>query len=121
MRHALTALFILSISASALQAEGFRPVQDRETFIDLVDGRELRLGLFGVRLNVTADGRIDGRAVTAPVTGNWYWQDGYFCREMDWSGQSIPYDCQLVEVSETRQMRFTVNRGTGESATFRLR
>jgi len=121
MHRTLAVAFAFCFSASAGLAEGFVPVQDRDRFLDLVEGRELRLGLFGVRLNVTADGRIDGQAIAAEVTGHWYWQDGYFCREMDWSGQPIPYNCQLVEVRDTSELRFTVDRGAGQSATFRLR
>jgi hypothetical protein len=33
----------------------------------------------------------------------------------------IDYNCQLVEVSADRSMRFTVDQGKGDSATFRLR
>ncbi len=82
-------------------------------FISLVDGRELRMGLFGVSLKVMADGRIDGSALGDPVTGSWAWQDGYFCREMDWGGTEIPYNCQLVEVRADGTMRFTCRSGRG--------
>jgi hypothetical protein len=33
----------------------------------------------------------------------------------------IPYNCQLVEERGGEVMRFTVDRGTGDSASFRLR
>ncbi len=54
------------------------------------------------------------------VTGAWYWKDGYFCRELAWGDDVIPYDCQLVE-AQGSQMRFTSEQGTGDSASFRLR
>lgn len=114
-------LCLLAAGAATAETEGFHPVQDRESFVDLVDGRELRLGLFGIRLRVTGDGRIDGNALAAPVTGTWDWRDGYFCRVMDWSGREIPHNCQLVEARDGRELRFTVDRGAGDSATFRLR
>lgn len=121
MRIAIIFLVAAGFSATPALAEGFAPVHERDRFVELVEGRELILGLFGIRLNVTPDGRIDGRAVSAPVTGSWYWRDGYFCREMDWSGREISYDCQLVEERQGRELRFTVARGAGDSATFRLR
>lgn len=111
----------LSLAPVAALANDFQPVTDLSQFISLVDGRELRMGLFGVSLKVLPDGRIDGSALGDPVTGSWAWQDGYFCREMDWGGTEIPYNCQLVEVREDGTMRFTVDQGAGESAQFSLR
>ncbi len=102
-------------------ANDFEPVPDRDRFLSLVEGRELRLGMFGVRLYVEGDGSIRGEAVGDPVTGSWSWQDGYFCREMNWSGRAIPYNCQLVEAAATGKVRFTVDRGAGQSAEFTLR
>ncbi len=105
---------------SAAAAEDFVPVTEVDRFLALVEGRELRLPLAGITLVVTPDGRIDGTAGGWDVTGSWDWQDGHFCREMDWSGTEIAYNCQLVEARGTDRMRFTVDRGTGRAATFRL-
>ena len=69
---------------------------------------------------MTEDGRIDGSAVGWDITGTWQWQDGYFCREMAWGGDPIPYNCQLVEVEGDDRIRFTVDRGAGRSAAFSL-
>ncbi len=101
-------------------AEEFQAVRDRDTFLSLVSGRDLSLPLFRIRLEVRPDGRIEGSALGWDVTGSWAWRDGYFCREMDWSGQPIPYNCQLVEVRDDRELRFTVDRGQGDSARFKL-
>lgn len=101
-------------------AQDYAPVRDRDTFLQLVEGRELRLGSFGVGLKVLPDGRITGSALGWAITGSWAWRDGYFCREMDWSGKEIPYNCQLVE-ARGEELRFTVDRGAGDSAAFRLR
>jgi len=114
------ALVALGLATPA-SAQEFTPVKDRSAFIDLVDGRELRIGLYGLSLSVLPDGRISGSAVGRSVTGNWSWQDGYFCRDMDWGERDIGYNCQLVEARGTSQMRFTVDRGAGQSATFTLR
>ena len=55
------------------------------------------------------------------VSGTWNWNEGYFCREMDWSGTPIPHNCQLVEARGDRKLRFTTDRGAGDSASFDLR
>lgn len=112
----LAALFAMALEA---RAEGFVPVTDRDTFIELVSTRELRHP-FGIRLIVSPDGHISGNAMGWPVSGTWNWTDGFFCREMEWSGTPIPFNCQLVEIEAGRKLRFTVDRGAGDSATFRL-
>ena len=106
--------------AGPVSADAYRRVAERDAFLDLVEGRDLRLPLFGVTLKVQEDGTIAGEAMGWTITGTWTWQDGYFCREMDWSGYAIAPNCQLVEVNG-RSMRFTVDRGAGTSASFRLR
>ncbi|HMS95297.1 MAG TPA: hypothetical protein PKA03_08770 [Tabrizicola sp.] len=70
---------------------------------------------------VRPGGVIEGSALGWTITGTWDWRDGYFCREMDWSGTEITYNCQLVEARNGEAVRFTVDQGAGESATFRLR
>ena len=116
MRAALAALAM----TLATPAMAFDPVTDRSTFESLIVNRDLRMALFGVTLEVRPDGTIGGEAQGWPITGTWSWQDGYFCREMDWGGTAIPYNCQLVEAAGS-QVRFTVDRGAGRSATFAIR
>lgn len=112
---------LLALMATPVFADGYEPVHDRTKFIDLVENRDLRIGLYNLTLRLLPDGRIDGKALGWKITGTWTWKDGYFCREMDWEGMAIPYNCQLVEVREGQEMRFTVDKGKGESASFRLR
>ena len=114
------ALLSTGLAFAATASVAFQKVNDRDEFIQIVGDAELRLGLFGVTLRVTPDGIIKGSAAGWDVTGTWSWQDGYFCREMDWSGTPVPYNCQLVEVNGD-QVRFTVDRGAGDDATFNLR
>jgi hypothetical protein len=117
----LLAITVALATAAPVAAEGFQPVKEKSSFLDLIKDRQLRIGLYNLSLNVLPDGRIDGSALGWPVTGSWSWQDGYFCREMDWSGTPISYNCQLVEVHGADKVRFTVDQGKGDSATFRLR
>lgn len=115
---ALAAALALTLPAAA---QAFEAVTDRDLFLSLVEGRELRLWIFDISLTVLPDGRISGEAQGAPITGNWEWQDGLFCREMAWGETPIPYNCQLVEANGAAALRFTVDAGAGESATFALR
>ncbi len=121
MRSVLTAIAFSAATLSPAAANDFAPVRDQEAFLSLVEGRELRLGLFRITIEVLPDGRIEGSALGWDLSGTWDWQDGYFCREMDWSGLEIPFNCQLVEVSKGERVRFTVDKGDGDSASFRLR
>jgi len=115
------ALTVAATTAAPAAAEIFVPVKEKARFLDLVKDRQLRIGLYNLSLNVLPDGRIDGSALGWRITGRWTWKDGYFCREMDWSGMAIDFNCQLVEAAGVDRMRFTVDQGRGDSATFRLR
>lgn len=121
LQRALLLAFGVSLTGMPALAENFSRISDRDAFIGTVSGKELRLGLFGIALMVEPDGDITGRAMGWDIVGTWEWQDGYFCREMDWSGYPIPLNCQLVEAKGDEEIRFTVDRGEGDSASFKLR
>lgn len=119
MKHVALSI-ALAVAGAPAVAESYVPIKDQATFLSLVQGKELRNRLYGVRLNVLNNGIIDGAALGWDIDGSWTWQDGYFCREMSWGGDPIPYNCQLVEAVGDDQLRFTVDRGVGQSASFRL-
>jgi hypothetical protein len=108
-------------TAGPATAQDFQAVRDKDAFLDLVGGRELRLPLFRIRITLSPDGSISGSALGWPLKGQWKWEDGYFCRDIDWSGTEIPFNCQLVEARGADEVRFTVDQGKGDSASFRLR
>ena len=120
MNRILACIFLMAAPVSA-SANEFQPVRDKGAFLSLVQDRELRIGLYNLSLNVMPDGRINGSALGWSITGSWTWQDGYFCREMNWSGMQIDYNCQLVEVEGAEKLRFTVDKGAGDAAVFKLR
>ncbi len=99
-------------------AEGFQVVASDDRFVSLVAGRELRR--LGIRLTVSPEGRIEGRAFGAPVTGEWTWQGGYFCRDLFWNDTDLGYNCQLVQESGDT-LRFTSDQGAGMYADLTLR
>jgi hypothetical protein len=111
----------LCLGITEAVADGFSPVTDRNRFVESLDQRVLQHPFYGVHLAVTPDGKIVGEALGWPVSGRWNWQNGYFCREMEWSGTHIPFNCQLVEASPDQRLRFTVDKGAGDAATFRLK
>lgn len=113
----LMSLFVTLCAASAAQAD-FAKIADESDFRSLVAGKTLTRPL--VRLQVSPDGGISGIGVTWEVTGTWSWRDGYFCRDLNWGGSDLGYNCQQVAISDGR-VRFTSDKGRGQSADFRLR
>jgi len=105
---------------SPVAAFGFEKVQDKDSLLSALEGRALTMGLFRLSLQVSDDGQITGTAMGWGISGEWTWEDGLFCRELDWSGMAIAPDCQLVEQNGDK-MRFTSDEGKGRSATFTLR
>lgn len=120
MKRIISALIFACAGTPAL-ADSYQPIQEEKTFLSLIAGKQLHHGFFGITLNVSENGSIQGRAIGWDVTGNWTWQDGYFCRDLTWGGDPLGYNCQLVEMQGDDRMRFTVDRGAGNSAAFRLR
>ncbi|MEM9575417.1 MAG: dihydrodipicolinate reductase [Pseudomonadota bacterium] len=108
------AIFALATPALA----EFSKVEEQSEFVKLVQGKELKRPF--VRLEVDPNGEISGYGAAWPVTGEWTWSDGYFCRDLYWDGDPLGYNCQEVQAAGDR-IRFTSDRGTGDSAEFRLR
>ncbi|MHA7886044.1 dihydrodipicolinate reductase [Roseicyclus sp.] len=115
---ALASSWLAMVTAAPAQAEEFRAVQSLDRFVALTNGRDLRR--FGIRVQVTPDGQIEGRAFGGPVTGAWTWESGYFCRDLFWNGDDLGYNCQLVEENGDT-LRFTSDRGAGIFADLTLR
>lgn len=114
-----TAVSVVCILTAAA-AHSFEAITDEATFVASLGGKNLSNRLYAVTLAVDPAGRIAGSGAGWPITGTWSWQNGYFCREMSWGGDPIPYNCQLVEFNG-QEMRFTTDQGAGDSASFRLR
>ena len=100
------------------RADDFDRVESREEFVQLVAGRALTR--FGITLNVSPEGAIEGRAFGKPVTGAWRWNGGFFCRDLAFGGESLGPNCQVVE-KRGEVLRFTADEGKGDHADLRLR
>ena len=115
-------IIVLSIALFALPsfaiAEAFQVVTDRDRFLQLVQGRKLTR--LGISLNVTNGGQIVGRAFGKPVTGQWRWEAGYFCRSLYHGTRNLGPNCQEVRV-QGNTLRFTSDRGAGVYADLNLR
>ncbi len=107
----------LIVGPRTAQAEEFRVVDSDTRFVALIEGRELRR--LGIRLTVTPTGEIQGRAFGGPVTGQWRWENGYFCRDLFWNDTDLGYNCQLVQENGPT-LRFTSDQGAGMFADLTL-
>ena len=107
--------FLLNLMVVSAQA-GER-IFDRSTLLDVVSEKVLILRLFGIKLKIMEDGRIEGKAMGRDVVGDWEWQDGFFCRSMFWGERDIGYNCQEVSINN-KKIKFISDRGLGASAKF---
>ena len=114
---ALAATAVLSLSGLPAAAEYAR-IQDKSDFVAAVKGKRLTRLL--VNLQVTPGGAIAGKGAAWQITGSWSWKDGYFCRTLVWGGKDLGYNCQVV-MRDGAKIRFTSDKGTGESAVLTLR
>ncbi|WP_299619796.1 dihydrodipicolinate reductase [uncultured Tateyamaria sp.] len=117
MRVLASALVAMAVAGTA-QAELIK-VDDQKEFVDVVAGKTLTRPL--IKISVKPDGRIEGRGARWDIEGTWSWKDGYFCRDLFWGGDALGYNCQAVEATADGRIKFTSDRGKGDSAMFRLR
>lgn len=114
----LLAALSVGLMSQPAKADGFAKVDDRTDFVSLLEGRQLTR--VGIKLRVTPDGQISGRAFGYDVSGSWTWTAGYFCRDLYWGGDDLGRNCQEVKVRGDT-LRFTSDRGSGDHADLRLR
>ena len=103
---------------SPAQAD-LRKVESQQEFVTLVANKTLPRPL--IKLTVSPDGSIAGRGARWDGVGSWSWQDGYFCRDLFWGGDALGYNCQEVRATPDGRIKFTSDKGAGDSAMFRLR
>ncbi|MEX3313820.1 dihydrodipicolinate reductase [Sulfitobacter sp. PS-8MA] len=116
-RLALVALTLSALCAAPAAAD-FARIQTKSDFLDAVTGKRLTRAL--VDLRVSPGGAISGTGAVWEVTGVWSWEGGYFCRTLVWGGKDLGYNCQTVS-RDGAKIRFTSDKGAGESADFNLR
>jgi hypothetical protein len=104
------------LSGAALAEAG--PIKTKQEFMQTVVGKDLTI--LGIRVNVSPDGAIGGRAYGRQVRGSWQWQGGYFCRDLYWGKTDLGPNCQEVRLHGNK-VRFTSDRGTGQYADLTIR
>lgn len=121
MRSAMRLIFAMLaivLAGSPALAE-FQRVKERDSFVSLISNKNLTR--LGIRLKVSQDGRIMGRAFGQKISGDWSWSSGYFCRDLYVNGDELDTkNCQTVEVNGNT-LRFTSDKGQGDYADLRLR
>ena len=93
-------------------------IKEKDRFINLINGKKLKR--FLIELSVQTDGTITGMGAGTGVTGNWNWQDNYFCRNLSWGNRDLGSDCQKVEL-KGKKLFFTSDQGRGTTAGFSIR
>lgn len=106
------------IGLAAPASAEFRQITTRTDFMNLVSGKTLTRPL--IKLRVLPDGMISGKGATREVTGKWSWERGFFCRSLTWGDKDLPYNCQEIK-SDGSRLRIISDKGSGESAEFKLR
>jgi hypothetical protein len=125
MKRLVPAYAILaSLFVSGGTAFAFERVENRSDFIETVREKELVITRpfflrSAIKLEVSPDGEIIGRAMSQPVKGGWRWENGLFCRDLFWGERDLGPNCQVVEVLGDR-IRFTADYGRGKSAEFQI-
>ena len=110
-------VFLFCFASSGAWSE-YLVIKDENAFIAAVKDKTLKRPL--IRLEVTEDGNITGRAAMLSVTGNWTWENSYFCRDLFWGSRNLGYNCQQVSLSG-KKIRFTSDKGEGDFADFTVK
>lgn len=91
----------------------WRRLDSKEAFIEAFADRPL-VGE-GVQFTIHADGQISGMAGPDRLLGNWYWQDGMFCRTATLNDEDLGLDREIIEQCGD-QMRYTRDSGKGAAS-----
>ena len=102
---------------SPVEVSGEKRVTTRQAFRNLVVGRTFSNDLGSGRC--LADGTMTGEFGGRRLTGYWYWEDGFFCRDIRVGPEYLGSDCQIVLISED-ELTVVRNRGNGEKVTYQL-
>jgi hypothetical protein len=105
------------LNATAAISEEFQTISDRQSFLALVNGKQLTR--LGIKLDVLSSGQIEGRAFGKPVKGQWDWKNGHFCRDLHFGDTDLGPNCQVVKANG-RTLRFIADQGRGDHADLRL-
>ena len=95
------------------QKTGWNIIESMTEFVALIADRPLTGD--GVSFKIHSDGRISGRVGAEVLSGERYWENGYFCRTAWLDGESLGLDCEVIELLGEK-MRYTRNMGRGDAS-----
>ena len=107
----------MCLGAQALPDEKFSKISSEIDFLEIIDGYTLVRPL--IKLVVQNDGSISGKAAFRSVHGEWFWDNGLFCRTLFWGERDLGLNCQLVQYNG-QIVRFTADEGAGAFADFTI-
>ena len=85
----LFTLLLTLVVAVPATAQAYYRISDRTPFVTTVVGKDLKIALYRLTLNVTANGSINGRPAALDLVRLWSWEVRSFCPHMAWSGYPI--------------------------------
>lgn len=98
----------------------FKQITTGAEYNSLLVGKKAWAGSDGWFMSA-ADGKLTGKYKGAKFLGTWVWQDKYYCRNGAFAGKDpIGTDCQVVEF-DGKQVRYTRDRGQGNSVIYTLK
>ncbi|WP_323784000.1 hypothetical protein [Thalassovita sp.] len=106
-----SALLVALLCTLPTFASGFSALNDRDSFLQMIEGRKLRQFLVWIRFDTL--GQIKGRAWGRPVLGNWYWQDKKLCKRVFWGTTDKGETCVKVRIGADRVL-FIPDKGEGQ-------
>ena len=118
MRYLFAPLCAAVIALATPVFADYQQINTEADFVALMNGKSLTRPL--VEIQVLPNGQITGYGAAWDVTGNWQWKSGFLCRDLNWGGDDLGYNCQSVE-ADGGKVRITSDKGTGDSAVFSLR
>lgn len=98
---------------SRSETAAWKRLTTRDDFLD--NFAEVTLVADALRFVIHEDGTIVGEVGGRPLTGRWYWENGYFCRTAVLDGETLELDCEIIEYRGD-QMRYIRERGNGEAS-----
>ena len=117
-------LAILSLVAGlsvhqAWAADEKTRIETEQEFREIAVGKKLvyKIGEYVIAHD---DGTMSGYFGGKPLTGNWNWEDGYYCRTGKLGGKSLGEDCQIVELSGNRLTFFRKKGKGGKSGPYKI-
>ena len=105
-------------TASATAASGTGPITTRDEFYKLVADRPITGWNGPENFVLRSDGTMTGMLRSgATLSGPWYFDDGYFCREVIADQKSYGWDCQVVNI-DGNEVTFVRKRGKGDKRKY---